>query len=276
MQWWCSATALEWSWAWRAYPGVWILMALAAGLYWRALHGARARGPVGARQPILFTIGLLVLWAMLDWPVGALGAGYLLSVHTVQYVMATLIAMPLLMLGIPETVWPSRRSSRAGGVLYAMAHPVLGLGIYAAMMAATHVPVVTDTLMKTQTGSLAIDLAWLVGAFAMWWPVVAPAEYVRIPPAVQIGYLFAATIPPTIPAAFMVFADYPIYGLYELAPRVHGIASGTDQKTAGVIMKGASDPLLWIAMAVAFFRWQRLEAEAERLTQPSSLQERVS
>jgi cytochrome c oxidase assembly factor CtaG len=276
MQWWCSATALEWSWVWRAYPGVWILMALAAGLYWRALQGARGRGPVGARQPILFTIGLLVLWAMLDWPVGALGAGYLLSVHTVQYVMATLIAMPLLMLGVPGTAWPSRRSSRVGGVLYAMAHPVLGLGIYAAMMAATHVPVVTDTLMKTQTGSLAIDLAWLVGAFAMWWPVVAPAEYVRIPPAVQIGYLFAATIPPTIPAAFMVFADYPIYGLYELAPRVHGIASGTDQKTAGVIMKGASDPLLWIAMAVAFFRWQRLEAEAERLTQPSSLQEHVS
>jgi cytochrome c oxidase assembly factor CtaG len=276
MQWWCSATAAEWTWSWRAYPGVWILMALAAGLYWRALRNAGRSGPVGIRHPALFAIGLLTLWAMLDWPVGALGAGYLLSVHTVQYVVITLIAMPLLMLGIPASAWPARAEGAAGTVLHALAHPVLGLGIYAGMMAVTHVPVVTDTLMKTQSGSLAIDLAWLVGSFAMWWPVIAPAEYVRIPPAVQIGYLFAATIPPTIPAGFLVFADYPIYGLYELAPRVHGIAAGTDQKTAGVIMKGASDPLLWIAMAVTFFRWQRVEAEAERRAQSDSLQEHAS
>ena len=273
MQWWCSATALEWTWTWRAYPGVWLLVALAAALYGRTLRRAKVRGPVGTRHPVFFFLGLLVLWAMLDWPVGALGAGYLLSVHTVQYVAITLIAMPLLMLGVPESAWLSRKDGPAGAVLHTLAHPVLGLGIYTASMAVTHVPVVTDTLMKTQSGSLAIDLAWLVGAFAMWWPVIAPAGYVRIPPAVQIGYLFAATIPPTIPAAFLVFADYPIYGLYELAPRVHGIASGTDQKTAGVIMKGASDPLLWIAMAFAFFRWQRLEAVAERQAQSSTLQE---
>lgn len=264
MQWWCAATAVEWSWAWRAYPGVWLLMLFAGLAYWRVLGRQRRSVRGSPRHPALFAIGLILLWAMLDWPVGALGAGYLLSVHTVQYVVITLVAMPLLLLGVPPTAWPGRDGSPGGALLHAMAHPVLGFGIYAATMAATHVPVVTDTLMKTQLGSLAIDLTWLIGAFGLWWPVAAPAGQVRMAPAVQIGYLFLATIPPTLPAGFMAFAEYPIYGLYELAPRVSGISAGADQKTAGVIMKGASDPLLWIAMALAFFRWQRLEAAAER------------
>ena len=34
-------------------------MALAAGLYWRALRNAGSGGPVGLRYPALFAIGLL-------------------------------------------------------------------------------------------------------------------------------------------------------------------------------------------------------------------------
>lgn len=271
MQWWCAATTLEWSWTWRAYPGVWVMMGLLGLLYGRVLR--RGDGPVAARYPVRFGLGLVLLWAMLDWPVGALGAGYLLSIHTVQYVVITLVATPLLLLGIPPTGWPARPGSPAARLLHGLAHPILGLGLYAAAMAVTHVPVVTDTLMQTQLGSLAIDLVWLLGAFALWWPVVAPPRFARMPAAVKIGYLFAATIPPTIPAGFMVFAQYPIYGLYELAPRVHDIAAGSDQKTAGVIMKGASDPLLWIAMAFAFFHWQRVEAAAEPDSSTTPLKE---
>jgi cytochrome c oxidase assembly factor CtaG len=66
------------------------------------------------------------------------------------------------------------------------------------------------------------------------------------------------------PAGFMVFAQYPLYSLYELAPRVAEISSGADQKTAGVIMKGASDPLIWIAMIVIFAQWRRAEGDADR------------
>jgi len=272
MQWWCAATTIDWSWTWRAYPGVWLMMAMLGAGYWRLLARAARAGPVQLRYPVRFVLGLVTLWGMLDWPVGALGAGYLLSIHTVQYVVITLVATPLLLLGLPPGAWPARHAS-AGALLHLLAHPVLGLGIYAAAMAVTHVPVVTDTLMASQLGSLAIDLVWLAGAFALWWPVVAPSDYSRMPPAVAIGYLFAATIPPTIPAGFLVFAQYPIYGLYELAPRVGSISAGADQKTAGVIMKGASDPLLWIAMAFAFFRWQRIESAAERDVPTTHLQE---
>ena len=74
----------------------------------------------------------------------------------------------------------------------------------------------------------------------------------------------------------MVFSDYPLYATYELAPRVAGIAAGSDQQTAGLIMKAGADPLLWIAMAIVFFRWQRAEEAAERQARSLSPQETAS
>ena len=35
MQWWCAALGIPWTWSWRAYPGVWLLIALIAMGYWR-------------------------------------------------------------------------------------------------------------------------------------------------------------------------------------------------------------------------------------------------
>lgn len=261
MQWWCAATSAEWSWVWRAYPGVWILVGLVALLYARRLRRVAALGPVPRRHPIFFGLGLLVLWAMFDWPVGTLGTGYLLSIHTSQYVLLTLVAMPLLLLGQPAASWSRPDAGVRGAVLRRLAHPVLGLGLYTLVMLVTHIPALTDLLRQSQLTSFAVDMFWLFGAFALWWPVLAPEGHVRMSPPLQIGYLFLATIPAMIPSGFMVFAQYPLYALYELAPRVNEISAGTDQKTAGVIMKGASDPLIWIAMIIIFARW-RMQADA--------------
>jgi putative membrane protein len=276
MQWWCAATTAEWSWSWQPFPGVWLAMLLLGGGYTGALRRARRAGDLRPRHPIAFGAGLVVLWAMLDWPVGLLGAGYLLSVHTAQYILLTLVAVPLLLLGLPASLWPAPGSGPAARLLKLLTHPGLGLFLFTAIMAITHVPVVTDTLMPSQLGSFAIDLVWLAGAFALWWPVQAPAGFVRISPPLRIGYLFLATIPPTVPAAFMIFADYPLYALYELAPRVHGFSAGADQQTAGLIMKAGADPLLWLEMAIVFFSWQRSEERKERQARSLSPQEMTS
>jgi len=80
----------------------------------------------------------------------------------------------------------------------------------------------------------------------------------------KIGYLFLCTLVPIVPAAFLTYADYPLYALYELAPRVNDIAAITDQQAAGLIMKAVADPIIWLAMAIVFFRWQRVEEAADR------------
>ncbi len=276
MQWWCAATSAEWSWTFRPYPGVWLAMLLLIGWYARNFRRRTTVAPVAWRHAVYFGFGVLALWLSLDWPVGAMGAGYLLSIHTTQYVVISLVAMPFLLAGIPADMLPVPRTTSGARLLRRMTHPAAGLLVFSAVMGATHVPAISDGLMATQAGSFLIDLLWLAGAFALWWPVQAPAGYVRMSPPLRVGYLFAATIPPTIPAAFMVFADYPLYAVYELAPRVGGIAAGADQQAAGLIMKAGGDPLLWLAMAVVFFRWQRAEEAAERRIDPLSPRESAS
>ena len=43
MTWWCAASSEPWSWAWRAYPGVWLFIALLATWGVLALRGNFAR-----------------------------------------------------------------------------------------------------------------------------------------------------------------------------------------------------------------------------------------
>ena len=75
MNWWCAATGQSWTWEWRAFPGVWLFVVAVAAGYFRLRRGAGAPGRGGT----WFAIGLLLLWVALDWPLGALGAGYQLG-----------------------------------------------------------------------------------------------------------------------------------------------------------------------------------------------------
>jgi hypothetical protein len=66
-----------------------------------------------------------------------------------------------------------------------------------------------------------------------------------------------AGVVPMIPGGFLTFAAHPLYGVYELAPRVGGLDAGVDQQLAGVLMKIGNVPLLWPAIGVLFARWAR-------------------
>jgi putative membrane protein len=272
MTWWCAARDVAWSWTWQAYPGVWLfVLGLGAGFFLliRRLaprHAPPDRPPLPAGQAAWFTLGLVVLWLATDWPVGALGAGYLLTVHTAQWILYTLVVPPFLLLGVPGWLpQASGADTRFGRTLRLLARPVVALVITDAILLATHLPPVVDGFRRTQFGSFAVDMAWLVGGLVMWWPILAPNPAIsRVSYPWKIGYLFLSTLVPIVPAAFLTYADFPVYSLYELAPRVKGIAAITDQQAAGLIMKAVADPIIWLAMAIVFFRWQRVEEATDR------------
>ena len=107
---------------------------------------------------------------------------------------------------------------------------------------------------------LAMDLAWLGAGLVFWWPVLSPApERAWFNPFFQMGYLFLNTIPVTVPYGFLVFADFPLYATYELAPPVAGLATLRDQRIAGLLMKVGGGVILWTAITILFFRWWREE-----------------
>lgn len=268
MQWWCAAVGVDWSWEWRAYPGVWLFILLVA-LAFPALRRAVAddAGTAARRgRPVVYGLGTVVLWLALDWPIGALGGGYLASLHMVQFLMIAYIAAPLLLLGVPYGAFERLARNRvAATLLPPITHPLIALVLFNLMVAVTHLPAPTDFLMSSQLGSFVLDMAWLTGGFLFWWPICAPwPARTWMSPPVQVGYLAVQIIAGTPIFAVLAFADLPLYATYELAPRVNDISARADQQAAGMLMKTMGMPIMLTASAIIFLRWAK-RAEREDL-----------
>lgn len=246
-----------------------VLLVLAGWIVANARWGtdpiAREAQGLGRRHIALFLSGVLTLWVAADWPVGALGAGYLVSVHTVQYLLFALITPPLLIAGTPQSVLRRVLSSRSvWAAARVLTRPLPAFVVFNVVMLGTHLPVVVDTLGATQLGSFVRDMAWLGSGIVFWWPVLAPLpELGSLSYPARILYLVLNVFIPTVPASFLTFSDYPIYALYELAPRVGGISATTDQQIAGLTMKIVGGMIIFVTASVLFFKWHHREGDAD-------------
>ncbi len=266
MQWWCSASNLPWSWTWRPYPGVWLFIGLVFILVW--LWNRTAADRSGQRPPPLhpfFLLGLVLLWIALDWPLGTLGAGYLASAHMLQFLLMCLVAPPLLLRGLShDALAILDRESRFARAFCRLTAPGRSLILFNAVVLVTHLPPVVDTLMRTQFGSLAIDLVWIAAGLLFWWPVIldSPA-HPRFSPPLKIGYLVVGMMFSPIMfglVGFLVYSDHPLYGIFELAPPFPGITSHDDHQLAGVMMSVGGAVIAFTAISVIFFKWSKAEA----------------
>jgi putative membrane protein len=133
--------------------------------------------------------------------------------------------------------------------------------IFNIVLVATHSPIGVDTLRSSQLGSFAMDMSWLASGIILWMPILTPIREQRTHPfAAKMVYLFvSAGIVPIVPASFLTFASYPLYSTYELAPRVGSLTAVQDQQLAGITMKLGMAPVIWITLAVMFFRWAAQE-----------------
>jgi putative membrane protein len=252
--WWCAASKEAWTWTPRAYPGIWLCMAVLLGGYLWVWRTRPDKGKLG-----FFLGGWALLWASTDWPLGTLGAGYLATAHMTQYVLYTMAAAPLLVLGIPE--WMMRRALsrlRLYRVVRVLARPLVAALVFNAVLIITHAPITVDRFRTNQAGSFALDLAWLLSALLLWLPVCGPLDEMKPSYPVRGVYLFlAAGLLPMVPGGFLTFSSTPLYAVYELAPRIDGFDPLDDQQAAGAIMKIGNLPLLWPVLFGLFARWAK-------------------
>ena len=273
MRFWCSTIEVPWSWTWRAYPGVWLMSLAIAVSYLVARHhrgwarqphsGAGMRSASAARaaqrrETWLFMAGVAAFWVASDWPLGLLGASYLASAHMLQFMLYTLVAAPLLILGTPEPM--ARRilaRLRMYRIMTRLTKPVAAGVVFNVCLVATHSPWAVDTLRANQFGSFVMDLIWLVSGVLVWLPICSPlAEHrLRSYPAKMVYLFLALGVVPAVPAGFLTFAGFPLYSTYELAPRFYGLDAATDQQMAGLIMKLGGIPIVWGTIIAMMMRW---------------------
>ncbi|HWC15215.1 MAG TPA: cytochrome c oxidase assembly protein [Actinomycetota bacterium] len=249
-------------WEFHPHLDVWLVLGAVAIAYVVALKrwmGPAERAEATQVQKLSFFAGLAIMWIAADWPIHDISENYLFSVHMVQHTLFSLVAPPLILLGIPAPLLRKLLRPVMGAVRF-FTRPLIALALFNLVMVITHWPPVVNTSVTVAPAHLGLHLLLVFSSLVMWWVVVSPLpELPSLSPPGKMLFLFGQSILPTVPASFLTFASSPLYEAYANAPRLWGISAVTDQMVAGLIMKIGGGLLLWSVIALLFFKWYASE-----------------
>jgi putative membrane protein len=258
-------------WRWVPHPEVWLLVGGIIGLY---VWSARVIGPkvVPAGSPTItrsqkrwFAFGIVLLWAAADWPVHDIGEEYLYFVHMIQHTVLTLVMPPVLLMATPE--WLARLVLGKGRVdhwVHRLARPVPAALTFNALALLLHWQTVVNTASANGLFHYGVHTAIVLSAFLLWLPICGPLPELRITVPAQMLYLFITSIVPTVPGAWLIFAEGAVYSAYDIPQRMFDVSVTTDQQVAGAIMKLGAGTYLWVVITVLFFKWSAAQQAADR------------
>ena len=250
-------------WRFQAHPEVWVLVAFVIGSWLYALRvigphtpEVRAGAPIiTRRQTWLFVGAVAMLWLTSDWPIHDISEEYLYSVHMFQHMALSYFLPPLVLLATP--VWLFRAiigAQRAGRVIRWFAKPVIAGVLFNLVVMITHIPDLVNRSVSNAPLHYSLHVMLLVSSLLMWIPIVAPDHALRIGYGGRMVYLFLMSVVPTVPAAWLTFAEGAVYKHYDIAIRVWGLSVTTDQQIAGAIMKTGGSIFLWSIIVFLWFK----------------------
>jgi putative membrane protein len=256
---------------WHPHVEVWFLVVVVGVAYLRALRRqGPKRVPPGERpasrgQVVAFFLGLLAVLVAADWPIHDLAERYLFSVHMFQHMLLSLVAPGLLLLGMPPWLLRDLLRPRAlRSVVRALTRPVVALILFNAVIVIMHWPPFVDLAVRSELFHFGAHTLLFSAALCMWWPVVSPLpEMPTLSYPGRMLYLFLQSIVPTVPASFLTFGTKPLYPVYATFPRIWGIGPLTDMRIAGLEMKLLGGAILYVVIAVTFFKWYAQEQKTE-------------
>ncbi len=248
-------------WRYQWHPEVWVLVAFLTGAY---IYMVRVIGPkaVPPGQPAVtrFNIGCFIaamamLWVASDWPIHDIGEEYLYSAHMLQHMMLSYFLPPLVLMATPQ--WLLRVLIGDGklyrGVAF-MCKPVIAAVVFNAVVIVTHIPGVVTASVENGPLHYSLHFTVVLASLLMWMPVVGPFPELQISAIGKCIYLFMQSLVPTIPAAWLTFAEGAVYKTYDQPVRVWGLSVQHDQQLAGAIMKTGGGIFLWTIIVFLFFR----------------------
>ena len=247
-------------WRFQAHVEVWLLMIAIIGSY---VYAIKVIGPrvvtngavVSRRQIQCFTAGALIMWVASDWPIHDIAEEYLYSVHMMQHMMLSYFVPPLLLLSTPKWLFDAIFGTNRGFRLmkFLSRAPVAGL-LFNVMVMVAHIPDVVNRSVSNGPLHYSLHVLLIVTSLLMWMPVCGPERSFRLQYGGMMIFLFLMSVIPTVPAAWLTFAEGSVYKHYDIPVRVWGLSVTTDQQLAGAVMKSAGSLFLWSIIVVIFFR----------------------
>jgi putative membrane protein len=257
---------------WHPHYDVWALVFVLAFGYWYA--NARTRRHVAPKadgptrnQWWQWYGGLALIAIFSGYPLHDIAETSLFTVHMLEHMVLSLAVPPLLLMGTPR--WLADLTlghPRVVKWLRPLARPFVAFVLFNATFILIHWPELVASMLTNELAHFVIH-AWLfLAATLMWMPVLSPTLAIpKLRRPVQMLYLFLQSLLPTIPASFLTFSSVAIYPVYGDAALEWGLTPVTDQTIAGIVMKLGGGLLIWVTIAVIWFRWTREEREWEEV-----------
>ena len=247
-------------WRFQFHPEVWVLVAFLVASYVYAIRslGPRLAPPgeiITRKQIVAFGSAIGLLWFSSDWPMHDISEEYLYSVHMFQHMVLSYFVPPLVLLATPKWLFdavigrgPARRAVRF------LSRAVIAGVVFNVMVMITHIPALVNQSVSNGPLHYSLHILVVTASLLMWVPVLCPDPSWQISYGGKMIYLFLMSVVPTVPAAWLTFAEGAVYKHYDITIRVWGLSVTTDQQLAGAVMKTGGSIFLWTIVTFLFFR----------------------
>jgi putative membrane protein len=211
-----------------------LVIQLTPAVIFGAMYALRARTlraqgrPVPGWRAACFAAGLAIIAAVLVSPLPGL-AEERFSAHMAEHLLMADLATLLLVLGLTGPLLAPLLRNPLLGPLRHLAHPVPALVLWALDLAIWHLPGPHEAAVRHEALH-ALQHILFIGLGANMWmallgPLPRPAWFGNL---ARLGYVVAVRLYGTVLANVFVWAERPIYDVYE--------GGTTDQVIAGSIM----------------------------------------
>lgn len=247
-------------WRFQPHPEVWLLVVAVLFSY---VYAVRVLGPavvkngpaITTKQRNAFIAGVLLLWLASDWPVHDIAEEYLYSMHMFQHMVLSYFMPPLILLAIPKWMFDAvLGAGRVRKTFNWLAKPVIAGVLFNAIVMITHIPQIVNRSVSNAPLHYSMHVLLVVTALLVWVPICGPDRKLHLQSGGKMIYLFLMSVVPTVPAAWLTFAEGAVYKHYDTAVRVWGLSVTTDQQIAGAIMKTGGAIFLWSIVVFLFFK----------------------
>jgi len=262
--------------------GVVVWLALAEGLYVRALRVLRGRGVAVPRgQVVLWHLGIALWVVALLTPVDGLGEE-LLSAHMAQHLLIADLGAPLLLAGLRNPVLafflprpvlvPLARRRRARAALAVLRRPLVALPVYALVLYGWHVGFAFEAAVASPALH-AVQHASFVGAGVLvWWSALEPQRRRLRGELWKIGHILGARFLGMFVGMAFVLLREPAYAdVYGAGERALGLSALADQQLAGAMMIVLD--ILIMVFALAFFFLRAAQDDDRRVAEERAASE---
>ncbi|MGG3310060.1 cytochrome c oxidase assembly factor CtaG [Paenibacillus sp. 2KB_20] len=244
--------------------------------------------PVSAGRRTLFVGGMLAFYLAQGGPIELLGHT-MFSFHMVSMAMSYLMAMPLLILGIPVWMWRAFDKVNPFKKLGFLARPIVAAVLFNGLFSFYHIPVIHDFVMLNFWVHRLYYSILFIASLLMWWAIINPIpEKDKSSGLLKMGYIFLNMVLLTPACALIIFSSEPMYATYS-DPVVWAKAMGycvagdtsallskfggpeffgylepaIDQRVGGIIMKFFQEIIFASMLAYVFFHWYKRENQED-------------